>query len=141
MIFRVVTAIAFGAIGGWLGWMAQDRQVPVRYYTTEVLTQPKPGMILRVKHSVWRDKSCHTTVYRIIFDKDGDRFIVPDLEFPSGLLPIGTDTFVAPVPISPEADEGPAVYRVRRQYRCNLLHYVWPIQDGPHDIQFTIAKR
>lgn len=141
MIWRSVTLVSCGIVGGWLGWMASERAVPVKYQATEIINSPKPGEPLRVKHVVWRDKSCETTVYRLIFDKDNDRFIVPDLEFAAGVLPLGPDTFVAPVPISPEADSGPATYRVLRKYRCNLLHLVWPITDGPFDHPFTIAPR
>jgi hypothetical protein len=141
MIFRVVTLISFGMIGGWLGWMANDRQIPVRYYSTEVINTPKPGQALRVKSVVWRDKSCYTSVYRLIFDDEGHRHVVNDLEFPAGVLPLGNDTFVAPVPISAEASDGPGIYRVVRKYRCNLLQWIWPIEDGPHDVQFTIAPR
>lgn len=140
-MFRAVTLIAFGMVGGWLGWMANDRQIPVRYYSTEVMNAPKAGLALRVKHTVWRDRSCYTSVYRLIFDDEGHRYVVSDLDFPAGILPLGNDTFVAPIPISPEASDGPGVYRVMRKYRCNWLHWIWPIEDGPHDIQFTIAPK
>jgi len=144
MIYRttiMISCMCGGIIGGWLGWMASDRDPPVKYYSNEVVNSPRPGETLRIKHVVRRDKACHTTVYRLVFDRDGDRFIVPDLEFAGGVLPLGADTFVAPVPISPEADSGPATYRALRRYRCNLLHWIWPIVDGPFDYQFTIAPR
>lgn len=141
MIWRSVTLISCGIVGGWLGWMASERAIPVKYQSSEIVTQPAPGEILRVKHVVWRDKSCLTTVYRLIFDKENHRFIVPDLEFGDGVLPLGADTFVVPVPISPEAEPGPATYRAMRKYRCNLLHWIWPITDGPHDYPFVIAPR
>lgn len=141
MIFRSVTLIACGIVGGWLGWMASERDVPVKYHANEVVNSPRPGEPLRVRHVVVRNKSCQTTVYRLIFDKEGDRFIVPDLEFAAGVLPFGADTFIVPVPISPEADPGPATYRALRKYRCNLLHWIWPIIDGPFDYQFTIAAK
>lgn len=143
MIFRASLAISCacgGIIGGWLGYMASDRNIPVRYYTNEVLNDPKPGGVLRVKSSVWRDKSCQTTVFRLIFDDDGHRYVVPDLNFPSGILPLGSDTFVVPIQISQEASDGPGIYRVVRRYRCNLLHWLFPIEDGPHDLNFTVAK-
>ena len=141
MIWRSITLISCGIVGGWLGWLASDRDVPVKYQSSEAITVPRPGEVLRMKHVVWRDKSCQTTVYRLVFDKDGNRFIVPDLEFPAGVLPLGPDSFVAPVPISPEADSGPAVYRAVRKYRCNLLHWIWPITEGPFDYKFTIAEK
>lgn len=121
--------------------MASERNLPVKFSTTEVLNSPKPGEVLRVKHTVWRDKSCATIVSRLIFDKDNDRFIAPDLVFAEGVLPLGSDSFIAPVPISIEADPGPATYRVVRKYRCNLLHWIWPITDGPHDLLFTIDPK
>lgn len=141
MIWRSVTLVSCGIVGGWLGWLASERDVPVKYEATEMTNSPKPGETLRARHVVWRDKSCKTTVYRLVFDKDGDRFIVPDLEFPAGVLPLGRDTFVAPVPISPQADPGPATYRAVREYRCNILHYIWPIKDGPFDYGFRISER
>lgn len=141
MIFRAITLISCGIIGGWLGWMANERHVPVKYQSSEVVNSPKPGEALRVRHVVWRDKSCQTTVYRLIFDRDSDRFIIPDLEFAANVLPLGADTFIVPMPISPAADPGPATYRVLRRYRCNLLHWIWPIMDGPFDYPFVIAPR
>ena len=141
MIWRSVTLISCGIVGGWLGWMASDREVPVKYRSNEIVTTPKPGDTLRIKHEVWRDKLCRTTVNRLVFDTDGNRYIVADLEFPEGVLPYGPDTFVAPVPISPEAKPGPAVYRAVRWYRCNITHWIWPIRDGPFDYKFTIAEK
>lgn len=136
---RVVTYVAFGALGGWLGFMAQDRFNPVRYYTTEVLNSPHIGDSLHVKHNVWRAHSCYTTVYRVVFDRSGNRLLVPDLTFPAGVLPLGDDTFITSIPILPEAVSGDAIYRVVRKYRCNVLHWIWPVEDGPHDIPFKIA--
>lgn len=140
MIWRSITLVSCGVIGGWLGWMASERDVPVGYHLSEIVNSPRPGETLRIKHIVTRYKSCHTNVYRIIFDREGRRFVVtPDLEFPAGLLPLGSDTFIAPVGVSPEASPGPATYRAVREYRCNLLHYIFPIKDGPFDYPFTIA--
>lgn len=141
MIWRAVTMVSCGIVGSWLGLMASDRKTPVIYHSTEVVNSPMPGAAVRVKSSVYRDRSCHATIYRLIFDQEGHRFIVPDLDFPSGVLPTGNDTFVAPVPVSPEAAPGPAVYRVVRKYRCNLLHWIFPIEEGPFDVPFTIAPR
>lgn len=141
MIWRSVTLISCGIVGGWLGVMASERHVPVKFQSSEVLNEPRPGEVLRIKHTVRRDKSCRTTVHRLIFDKDGDRFIVPDLEFAAGVLPLGPDTFVVPIPISPEADPGPSIYRAVHTYRCNQLHWLFPIEPQPTDYRFTIAPR
>jgi hypothetical protein len=141
MMWRGITLLSCGFVGGWLGWMASERHPPVKFQTSEILTKPKPGEFLRIKSTVWRDKSCDTTVHRIIFDRDGDRFIIPDLNFAEGVLPLGSDTFVVPIPVSSEADPGPAIYRAVHIYRCNLLHWVWPITVGPTDMQFTISPR
>jgi hypothetical protein len=137
----ILLLIIFGMFGGWLGFMVNDRQVPVRFYATEVTNSPQPGTALRVRSTVWRDKSCNTRVFRAIYDKDNRRFVTNDLDFPAGVLPIGNDTFVAPIPISLEAEPGPAVYRVHRKYRCNVLQWIFPVEDGPHDYQFTIAAK
>lgn len=141
MIWRGITLVSCGVVGGWLGWMASDRTVPVKYYSTEIINSPASGESLRVKHVIWRDKSCDTVIYRLVFDKDGRRYIVPELEFATGVLPLGNDTFVAPVPISPEAAPGLATYRALRRYRCNWLHWVFPIMDGPFDYPFLIAPK
>lgn len=141
MIWRSVTLISCGIVGGWLGYLASERDVPVKYQGTEILNSPQPGEVLRIRHAVWRDKSCATAVYRLIFDKDQHRFIVPDLDFPVGVLPLGADTFVVPVPVSSQAEPGPATYRAVRYYRCNWVHWVFPIREGPIDYAFTIAQR
>lgn len=141
MIWRGITLVSCGIVGGWLGWMASDRSLPVKYYTTDIVNSPAPGETLRVRHSIWRDRSCDTVVFRLIFDQNERRYIVPELEFAAGVLPLGSDTFVAPVPISPEAAPGPAKYRAVRRYRCNWLHWIWPVYDGPFDYPFTIAEK
>src|ERR1043166_8242236 len=97
MIWRGITLISCGIVGGWLGFMASDREPPVKHRANEIINSPKPGEVLRIRHLVWRDRSCKTTVNRLVFDKDNDRFIVPDLEFSEGVLPLGADTFVAPI--------------------------------------------
>jgi hypothetical protein len=141
MIWRAATLVSCGVIGGWLGWMASDRNLPVKYYSTEIVNSPSPGDTLRVKHVIWRDRSCDTVIYRLIFDHNDRRYIVPDLEFATGVLPLGHDTFVAPVPVSPEAAPGPAIYRAVRRYRCNWVHWIFPIMDGPFNYPFTISPR
>jgi hypothetical protein len=136
----MATLACCGVVGGWLGWMASDRAVPVKYYSTEVVNSPTPGETLRVKHVIWRDRSCDTVIYRLIFDKNHRRYIVSDLEFATGILPLGNDTFVAPIPVSQEAAPGAAIYRAVRRYRCNWVHWIFPIVDGPFDYSFTIAE-
>jgi hypothetical protein len=138
MIWRSVTLISCGIVGGWLGSMASDRHPPVKFYSNEIVNSPHPGEPLRVRSVVWRDRACHTTVHRLIFDKD-DRFVIPDVVFAAGTLPLGDDSFIVPIPISPVADPGPAIYRTVHAYRCNPLHWIWPITVGPIDHQFTIA--
>lgn len=141
MIFRVVTLVMCGIIGGLLGMAAADRRVPTKIFSVTALNEPSPGGVLRVENIAWRDKSCLTIIKRLIFDKD-HRFVVSDLIFQDGQLPLGQDDFIAPVPISPEAEPGDATYRVYREYYCNLLHYFrWPITDGPHDLNFKIGPR
>lgn len=145
MMYRatiLISCVCGGIIGGWLGWTVSDRQNPVKYYSTEILNEPMPGEVLRVRHHVWRDRSCYTTVFRAVFDKDEHRYVVQeDLEFPAGMLPVGDDVFVTMIPVSVVAVAGPAVYRVQRLYRCNFSHWIWPVEDGPHNITFTIAPK
>lgn len=141
MIFRSITLVSCGVIGGWLGYMASDRQTPVKYYSAEVVNEPKPGETLRLAHIVWRDRSCKSTIHRLIFDSSNRRHVIPDLEFPAGILPVGHDAFIAPIPIPLETSPGHAIYRVHREYRCNPTHWLFPIEDGPRDIQFTVATK
>lgn len=140
MIWRAVTLISCGIVGGWLGFMASDREVPTRYYKNEALNSPRPGEVLRIRHTLWRDRSCATTVYQLVFDDGDRRYTVPEMEFAAGVLPVGKDVVVVPIPISLEASPGPARYRIVRRYKCNILHSIWPIEDGPHDVSFIIAS-
>jgi hypothetical protein len=135
-------SLALGAIAiasGWLGILISDHDVPISYQSMRpVEPEVRPGGLLRITHDAVRFRSCATKINRLIFDSENKRFVVPDLDFPYATLPVGPDTFLVAIRISPEASEGEATYRVLRTYICNFTHRLWPIRDGPYDMKFTI---
>lgn len=141
MMWRITTLVAAGMLGGYIGFMASDRDVPIQYKsmapTKEFVFK---GTDLVIKHEALRRRSCATVVNRLIFDNHQERHVIPDLIFPEGLLPVGQDTFTVSITIPEKAAPGEATYRVVRHYKCNLLHNFWPITDGPYEFKFIIVE-
>jgi hypothetical protein len=127
-------------LGGWLGSLAADRDLPVVIYTAEAATPiVSPGAELRIEYTLLRRRSCEVNSDRFIFDSQKTRFEVPDLNIRAGLA-TGPDHYVVPVNVKPETAPGPAIYRTITNYICNPLQRIWPIEGGVRDISFIVAK-
>jgi hypothetical protein len=139
--YRVVflfALVAAALLGGWLGALAADRDMPTIIYSAEP-TNPivAAGGELRVDYVVRRLRSCNVSIDRFVIDKFKTRYELEDLNVNAG-LPLGEDHFVQPIRVPPDAEPGPAVYRTASTYVCNPLQRLWPITGGVRDINFII---
>lgn len=136
----IMATVAF--VGGYFGWIASDREVPVAVISMSAATeQVQPGGVFRAHYRFIRTRSCGTHVERLLFDGGGQRFVLPDLDFAPGTLPIGEDIVFVPAAVPPGALPGTATYRTVNCYVCNPSHLMWPICDAPRDIKFQIVPR
>jgi hypothetical protein len=129
--------VVFGTLGTWLG----DRTPPTTVQEIVVMTpQVRLGGDLKIKYKVYRARSCHTLVERIIFDSRRQRYVLEDLTFASSPGPLGPDEYVSIIPIPPRAFNGEARYRAITTYKCNILHHLWPVVGGATaDVTFDIV--
>ena len=139
MITKIVALAVAGFVGGWLGFSVSDRDVPVLIHSMSAApAAASPGETVRMQYEATRVRSCATHVERLLFAADGQRFVLPDLEFASGTLPIGLDRFAVPTAVPLGTPFGRATYRTINCYACNPSHRIWPICDNPRDIPFTV---
>lgn len=115
-------------------WLA-DREPPVTYVKVEVATEiggkpepvPAPGRKLPIHFVFNRDRACDTFADRRLLDSGR---AVHDL-INEEITPIETgqniDVFKY-VPLPAEVHAGPATLSITVRWRCNLLHYLWPIR-------------
>jgi hypothetical protein len=131
-----VAAMAF--LGGWLGFLAGDRDIPTTTYSAQTLTpEVAPGGVFRVSYTMRRHRSCETHVDRFIYDSENTRHVLPPLDFNPGLR-LGQDEYTVPVKVPEEAKRGPARYSVVSTYICNPLQKLWPIIGEQREIRFEI---
>jgi hypothetical protein len=136
-LFALISA---ALMGGWLGALAADRDLPTIVYSAEPVTPiVAAGGELRIDYVVRRLRSCSVSIDRFIYDKFKTRYELDDLNVNAG-LPLGEDRFVQPVKVPLGLEPGPAVYRTASTYTCNPLQRLWPITGGARDISFIIAK-
>lgn len=133
-----ISVLAFGILGGWLGKLAADREVPVVVQSYEVLnTEVLPGEDLRIRYKLLRRRSCDVVVDRFIKDSEDNRHELLDSRIHAG-LPLGEEAPVLRIQVPLEASRGPAIYRTVTTFRCNFTQWLSPIQGGTLDIGFTI---
>lgn len=136
-IGSIVLATFWSAI---FGYMVADRAIPVTQISNRILTpEVVSGQDLRLEHSVYRHRLCHTSVERTIFDSQGTRWALPDLDF-YAIGPLGPDTYGQAIPVPFGASPGPARLRFALAWDCNFTQRFWPIVEVLPDLNFTILK-
>lgn len=151
MIMRLIalTVVATASlvlclIAAWLGTMLGDREPPIRVYSADILnTRVERGGTLRIMYRVNRLRSCHASADRILRDSANppNRKPIEDIEIKPGADPTGDDLYVSTVELPEILVPGPATYTTVASYRCNLMHYIWPITTPPRVMHFTIIPR
>ncbi len=139
MIWRLVTLLSAGLLGGWLGYMVGDREIPVAVAeAAPVQSVVRPGDTARIRFRFWRTRSCWTRANATWIDRNGHRYPIPTLEFPQGELPLGDDTAIVDVPVPIDVPPGPLRYMTVNTYRCNPLAVLWPVTAAPRQVDFWV---
>ena len=140
--FSYVLAASFIVGAGALGWMATDRDLPVDIVESRLTTPTvRPGENMERFIRFVQNRRCYLHSDRAIFDAKGVRHLLPPIEFKAGNLgAVGVEQrYVIQIPIPHEIAFGPARFEASTVYRCNLLHWVWPIYAPYTSIDFTVV--
>lgn len=141
----------------WLGWLlsapvwwygykwAADRTAPFEVYSVAA-SSALPGARLDIAASVRRDlaRECDATFTRWLYDSRGYRY---DMEGSQEISADGIEKLDRRAPgelkmsvaLPPTMAPGPAMLHAEMLYRCNPLHFLWPIPVTT-DIPFEVLK-
>lgn len=140
--FMLATLVIF--LAGWLGAEVGNRDVPVRLISSEVMTSlVAPGEQARVRFKIYRSRACGVHMERMLFDAAGNSFVLPDIDFPPGLLPLGEDVFTVFFNV-PSRDmdgtpvKGKALYRHVNFYTCTFMQKFFPLETEARDVNIEI---
>lgn len=140
-------AAALIAFAGWLGLAVGDRSFPTLVEHSELLTpHVRPGGEMLTRRSVDRQRLCHTTIERMMFDSRDVRFDLKEIGlgtivYPNGSGPLGRDTFIGKQTVPSGMAPGPARYVALVCYRCNWLQWIWPLCEPPREQRFVVDAR
>jgi hypothetical protein len=138
---RILATFFVALSGGALGYSVIDRELPVIVLEKGAVSEIAPrGTIWRAKYRFFRKRECYTHIDRFIFDADGVRHVLSDLEFVAGALPLGEDKATVSALIPATAAIGPATYVTINCYECNFTHRIWPLCAPARDIKFNITE-
>lgn len=133
-----ISMFAMALLGGYLGFLAGDRDPPTTVYQVRVLSPVvERGGLLKIAYTLRRHRHCTTEINRFIYDKDGFRHPLPDQKFNPGLK-LGEEEYAIAVEIPITAVAGPARYETNSNYVCNPMQNFWPIIGGQRSLSFTI---
>lgn len=137
----VLLIVAAGIIflAGLLGFWVSDRAIPTHALSAFVIDHDVPqGGELQTHRKVDRERLCHTVIDRAIFDKDRRRYDLGVSVYPNGAGKTGYDDFIGVQKIPDEIAVGPASYQAIVCYRCNPIHWVWPVCEPARTQKFNI---
>jgi hypothetical protein len=66
------------------------------------------------------------TVERILFDSSGTRFVLPELNLIAPGKP-GREEYITAIQMPEGMMTGLGRVRIAKAYKCNPIHYVWPV--------------
>lgn len=120
--------------------MYWDREPPVTRSEVSVeFDHVRAGGDLVVSYSINRLRDCPVTTERTIYDGDGEQYrLDPSNRLSPG--PLGPQQYKRVVQVPASAAPGKARYRVVNAYRCNPLHYWFPIRQVVADVSFWIVE-
>lgn len=143
MIWRLLAASFFlvaASFAGAAGFWVTERTPPAYIMAAEVITNPvKPGGDLRISYSVERRESCFVQVDRVMFDSTNTMFVLADADYHGAVGPMGYDTVRVNYRVPLDMAAGRARLRVIAAYRCNPIHWLWPVVRTT-DTPFDVAK-
>lgn len=123
-------------------FMAADRQSPIIIHETTIFPPSvRAGDTVLVTWTATELRGCEGTIYRRFIDSQGTIFeIAPVPSIYRGLLTSGKKTFSSSIAIPHGLASGPAAYTGTREYRCNPLHWIWPIREKVAPTHFTVIR-
>ena len=140
-------ALVLAAFAAWLGISIGDRSYPTQVESAKLLTpHVKPGGELLTERTVYRERLCHTTIERMMFDSRDVRFDrVEDglgtIEYPNDSGPLGRDNFVGKQTVPATMAPGPARYVALVCYRCSLIQWLSPVCEAAREQRFVVDTR
>lgn len=133
--FRMLTLVGVATLSGTLGYWASDREFPTSVYSSRfVVSTVWPGGPLDFQANVVRTKLCNTTINRVLVDATGKTFRLGAMMHPKGTGPLGRGAYSVAIRIPADMGLGPAKLFISATYRCNPVHYIWPLE-GPTQIK------
>lgn len=140
-IFRAIALMAISLIGGIIGYWSTDTVPPVVVGSAEPTTPVvAPGGTLKIRFQIERQKSCSSTIERILLDGDRVRFVFDEISFHAAAGPLGHDSYAMLVKIPQDAAPGQAQFRMINTFYCNPIHRIfWPITATAPLVDFIIA--
>ncbi len=141
-LFSIMVAGSAVVAAGGLGLMVSERTPPIETYERIVVTpKVRPGMHLEWKIRLFEKKRCFIHTDRTIYDSKGERYIIPPVEFHAGMgAPEQEMEYIVQVRIPYEINFGPAKLYTSTIYRCNPIHWLWPIYSLPLEpIEFEVV--
>lgn len=140
MIWRATVLGVVSIAGGWVGLDMSQRDVPTVIRSMGAVNAEVPrGGSAEVYYNALRKESCNTHINRFLFDAVGHRLVIGEFQFPAGALPIGEDRYMTRFTVPQDTALGQATYRTINTYKCNAVHWIWPVVDTPRDIPFKIV--
>lgn len=143
-VSRLIISVVTIMLAIWLGSVVGDRNFPTRVESVRVINpELKAGQVLLTERVVHREKLCHTTIDRMMFDSKDQRFDMQKdglgiIEYPNGAGPLGRDEFVGRQTVPIGMAPGPARYIALVCYRCNVFQWLYPVCEPPRLQRFTI---
>ena len=136
----VCLAILSGA--GAIAYWTLDREVPVEVQQIEVLTpEVKPGGSLLIRQRLDYIRECPAHVDRGVYDSATHREFLPDIDYERTPQGLGIHTVTFEVNVPKFFVPGPATYRARPVYTCNILQRAyWPITRPETVVGFRIVQ-
>ncbi len=140
-IFSIIVAASLIAAAGALGYMATDRSSPIELIRTDVNTvRVRLGQDMERTFHFIQHKRCNIRSERALYDSNNVQYRLEPLEFPFGVGEVGEEqSYKIKVMVPEDMALGIARYESRTVYRCNPLHWIWPIYVPPNPAFFEVV--
>lgn len=145
LLFR--TALLLAGLGliylaGAIGYWVTDRSLPTHSLSAFLLTENvQQGGKLQTRRTVDRERLCHTTIERMMFDERDRRYDLGTAIYPNGAGALGRETFIGVQTVPEKITPGPARYVALVCYRCNPMHWIWPVCEPARTQHFNVIPR
>jgi hypothetical protein len=143
-VMSVIIALSLVAMAASLGFMAGDRTLPASIKQGPLVLEDTayPGGQLQVRVQFVQEKRCATHVDRFLYDSKDVRYDLKSIDYQSGASEVGTlQDYTLKIPIPKDAAIGNARYQTASVYKCNMVHYLFPLYGPVRNINFVIRER